>query len=781
LVLAAFPLFLLWRVLFAGEVFFWGTPFLQFVPWQRMASEMWRAGQVPLWNPLVGCGAPLAANYQTAAFYPLNALALVLPAEVALSWATALHLALAGWGLYMWARVIGLDPFSAFVGGLAFMGSGFLVARVALFPSIVYAFPWLAVWLWRAELLTQRLRLRNALWFGLAVGLGLLAGHAQTAFYGAVLVGAYLLFRNVQSHLAKHRAVGRQRSAFWRPLLRYWSLVGIASVVGVGLAAVQLLPTGELLAQSSRSAGVDYEVAVTYSLWPWRLITFFAPDFFGNPGRGDYWGYANYWEGAGHIGTLPLLLAIGIIFARQPGRSRSAAGQVGFLAGCAVIGILLALGKNLPIFPWIFGHVPGFDLFQAPDRWLAVVTIALAGLAALGARRWQASRSGLWSGRFWLTIGVAIAAGGLIAPKLVDGIPGTFSPATVRLGATMAVAGALRLLRTPLCRHFGSSRGEAGWRALVAAFVMLDLLLCSLPLIPSVDRSLYAETPELAEALRSGSRPVRVYWPTDPSHQNLAYDAEHRVKFGYFTFDDFGPADVAHWHGLREAMLPNAAMLAGLPAANNYEPLLVGRYVDVLNAVVSAPELLRLMGVSHVVSDASWPDGEPVQMQSGFTAYEIPKSYGRAWTVPAARHVAEGDALTALSEPGFDPQAEVLLEIPNLPSSPRQPRESDENGRGWFSELVLQDGMNRVTIRATLQAPGYLVLADTWYPGWQAWVDGDAVPVLRANHTFRAVRLEAGDHVVEMVYAPASVRWGGAISLVALLGLIAGLVIRRRA
>ena len=201
-------------------------------------------------------------------------------------------------------------------------------------------------------------------------------------------------------------------------------MVGGACVVGVGLAAVQLLPTGELLAESSRSAGVDYEVAVTYSLWPWRLLTFFAPDFFGNPGRGDYWGYANYWEGAGHIGTLPLLLAIGIVFARRPGRSPSAAGQVSFLAGCTVAGVLLALGKNLPLFRWLFERVPGFDLFQAPVRWLALVTIALAGLAALGTWRWQLSRSGLWSGRVWLTTGVAMAAGGLIAPKLVDGIPG---------------------------------------------------------------------------------------------------------------------------------------------------------------------------------------------------------------------------------------------------------------------------------------------------------------------------------------------------------------------
>jgi hypothetical protein len=107
-----FPLLLLWRPLFAGESFHWGTPLLQFVPWQRMAAEMWRSGHLPLWNPLVGCGAPLAANYQTAAFYPLNVLYLLLKAEVALTWTTVLHLMLAGWGMYRWGRAVGLGRFS---------------------------------------------------------------------------------------------------------------------------------------------------------------------------------------------------------------------------------------------------------------------------------------------------------------------------------------------------------------------------------------------------------------------------------------------------------------------------------------------------------------------------------------------------------------------------------------------------------------------------------------------------------------------------------------------
>ncbi|MCK4452246.1 MAG: hypothetical protein KAX26_16870, partial [Anaerolineae bacterium] len=210
-VLLMFPLLLLWRVLFAGEVFFWGTPLLQFVPWQRMAAEMWRVGHLPLWNPLAGCGAPLAANYQTAAFYPLNVLYLLLPAEVALSWTTALHLVLAGWGMYRWGRAMGLDRFPALIGALALEGSGFLVARVALFPSMAFTFPWLPVWLWRAEVLVRSGRLRETLWLGLVLGLGLLAGHAQTAFYGGLLLVAYMVFRMFQEARSEKQEVGSRK------------------------------------------------------------------------------------------------------------------------------------------------------------------------------------------------------------------------------------------------------------------------------------------------------------------------------------------------------------------------------------------------------------------------------------------------------------------------------------------------------------------------------------------------------------------------------------------
>jgi hypothetical protein len=770
-----FPLLLLWRSLFAGEAFYWGTPLLQFVPWQRVAAAMWRAGHLPLWNPLVGCGAPLAANYQTAAFYPLNLLYLLLPVEVALSWTTALHLALAGWGMYRWGRAIGSDRLPAFVGAMALEGSGFLVARAALFPSVVFTFPWLAVWLWRAEMLVQGRQIRDALWLGLVLGLGLLAGHAQTAFYGGVLVLAYLIYRTLWETRSRKREVGSKsiritnhESRITNHVSRLWPLILCAFVVGVGLAAVQLLPTAELMLSSQRSGGVGEEPALTYSLWPWRLITFAAPDFFGNPGRHNYWGYPNYWEGAAYVGVLPLLLAMEAVISGKRGKGETENGLSWFWVVVGTMALLLALGKNTPIFPFLFRFVPTFDLFQAPARWLAVVTIAIATLASKGAQRWPVGHRGKRRGALGVAVGLSLLVGGLIAPRVVQGMPDTFGPATAWLGGLLSVSGALAVLR----------RDAAWWRGLVGGFILLDLLIFGWSLVPTVDLSLYYDNTEAAAYLNGEPDAVRIYWPVDLAQPNSDYGAEYRVKFDYLTFDDFGPHSVDYWRGMREALLSNASMLDGVASVNNFEPLLVGRYAEFLGAVVETPALLRLSGATHVASDRQWPGGEPVDTSGPAVLYRLPDALGRVWVVPSARQVGLDEMLAALADPAFDPTAEVLLEH-SAPSTPSPMPSLPHSASGVEYQIALRDIPNGVTIHADLDVPGYLVVADTWYPGWRTTVDGKQVELLRANYAFRAVSLDAGEHVVRMLYRPLSLRAGAMLGLGTLVVVIATGWVRR--
>jgi hypothetical protein len=445
-------------------------------------------------------------------------------------------------------------------------------------------------------------------------------------------------------------------------------------------------------------------------------------------------------------------------------------GATVFWLSAAVLSLVLALGDNTPVFPFLFRYVPTFSLFQAPARWLAVTTVSLASLAAIGAQRWPAGRFRQRRGALGIVFGVALLIGGLAAPRFASHqLLEAFGSATLRLGVTLIAAGVLILAwREKAVRQ---AHGRAWWRIAVAAFVALDLLFFGWPLVPSVDRSLYQGSTDTSDILAQETDPVRVYWPTDPSHRNRRLDAESRVKFTYLSFGAFGPRDVDYWWEMREAVFPNAGMLDGISLVNNFEPLLVGRYADVLRVAMKAPDLVPVMGATHVASDEPWPGGEPIHAVGDVTLYRLPGAPGRAWVVPSARQVTSDDFLTALSEPEFDPTAEVLLET--LVSDSQSPVSS-------LQSLALQDGANRVTIRVSLDAPGYLVLADTWYPGWRATVDGRPAEILLANHAFRAVLLDGGEHVVEMVYRPSSVLVGGAVSLVAVMALVAGLLLARR-
>ena len=356
LVLIAAPL-VLFAPIVLGRVWYWGVPLLQFYPWQRMAAEYYQAGQLPLWNSLVGSGAPLAANLQTGAFYPLNFLYLLLPTEYAMGYTAVLHVIFAGLFMYAYLRAMKFSMLAALIGALAFEMNGFLIARAGFF-SVTAAVPWLAAWMWRAEKLhdaESRMHAAgsNTLWLALVIGLGILAGHAQTAVYGLVFVSLYFAWRTLSNRASLRLSVPRSLILF-----------SVAVLLGLGLAAIQLLPAAELTRESQRAGGLDYTRIMTHSFWPLRLLTMLSPDFFGSPAQNNFWGYDNYWENAAYIGLIPLLLALYAIWNRV--RRRVTQGPIGFLATAAILSLVLAFGWFTPIYPFLYQHAcPGSISFKA--------------------------------------------------------------------------------------------------------------------------------------------------------------------------------------------------------------------------------------------------------------------------------------------------------------------------------------------------------------------------------------------------------------------------------
>jgi len=727
------PLLLLAPALRPGYALFWGTPSLQFVPWHWWAWEALRAGHLPLWNPLLGAGAPLFANYQSALLYPFNWLLLPFAAlgkQAGLAWAhgllAALHLILAGLGTAKLLDDFDLSEPAPTVGGLAYALSGYLVARLGFF-SINAAAAWLPWLLWAARRVAQRPRRRETLWLALFWGLMLLAGHAQTAWYSALLVALWSLF-------------WLQRP-FWRSGL---ALVQ-AALLGTALAAVALLPTAVYLQQSQRAGGAP-AWALDYSFWPWHFLTLVAPDAFGTPARGTYWGYGAFWEDAAYVGLLPLLLAIYALWRRKPAR------VVGWAATALGVGFLLALGKNTPVFMFLYRHVPTFDAFKAPARWLLWPEMALAVLAGVGVAFWRRPTG---KALYWTRLGTAgafaVALGAGLAWWLMGDVKATLVRAAALAGFWGLGVGALALVAPPQGRP-----ASFGWRWAVVAWTAADLLVAGWGLNPAVRaQTVYGPTPPAVQEKAQALQGARVFLP--PAD-------EDRLKFQhYFRFDDFSPPPEG-WQSLRASLLPNLTLLDGLPSANNFDPLLPARYVSYTQRAAAQPpdareRLWARLGVGLLGHVAT----EPPYRLTWLALEAEPQA---RW-VPRATWVADGEAAwqevaRRARQGGTAWACEVVLEGNPQPAQPScsthwqiTPQTLTPNSERWLVQAP-QDG-------------GFVVFSETWYPGWEAQVDGQIVPLYRADYLFRAVPVPAGTHEVTLRYRPREVLWGAVLSVLAWL------------
>jgi hypothetical protein len=161
-------------------------------------------------------------------------------------------------------------------------------------------------------------------------------------------------------------------------------------------------------------------------------------------------------------------------------------------------------------------------------------------------------------------------------------------------------------------------------------------------------------------------------------------------------------------------------------------------------------------------------DGDYRLVHSGdVKIYENLDVLPRAFVVHQAEVIPDDEqAIARMRDPAFDLGRAVIL-------AGGEPLA----GEGNASLEMLAYGPEEIVLNATTDAPGYLLLTDTFYPGWQATVDGEPAEITRADVAFRAVRLEPGAHRVVFIYRPASVRWGAWISGVALLSWLVGLAL----
>lgn len=737
LVVVCLALLAAFHRLLLGEVFFWGLPSLQFYPWRNLSFEMVRSGQLPFWNPYNGAGAPLLANYQSQAFYPFTWPGLLLPLDFGMSMTVVVHLFIAAAGMWAFTGRLSLPTLGRGVSALAFGLTGYLVARLGTYPMIEAA-AWLPWILWAIFSLLEDQRLRDMGWLALLVALQLLAGHAQTAWYSLLLTGLFALFWTV-----------RWRPADW---WRRWLRVAAAVILGVGIAAIQLLPTVELLQTSQRAEGVDFDFAMNFSYSPVRALNFLSPNVFGNPGDGSYVTEGAFFEDAVYIGLLPLVAAIAAIISwvlrrlRKEEHAPSQFWSVPFWAVIMMTAFIFALGNNTGIYPFLYQNVPTFDLFQAPVRWHLWTVFALSVLAGVGV-------TAAWERGYWLFFGTRLAVAGcigavvlaaIVVPAMIpaetletDGVQ-VLIKAVVYTAIFGAAMGALTLLQPDR-----NAPRYSLWSLGVVVLVGVDMAFAAQGLNPTISASFYQRLSVVKHDTGRG------YWPEGPGK------AEESLKFeAYLQFADYRVA-VDKWEAYRSANLPNMNILERRYLLNNFDPLRVGHFDTYINLIETDGDSQRaLLQAANV-------DG--VYLENGDKA-PLDAVIARAWFVDSACwHENTAEVITAITNADWQPMAQVhLLGAGDCPPA------VEANAETATVELVAEQP-NSLTLDVQTEAGGYLVVADTYYPGWIAMIDSEPARIEQANLSFRAVQIPSGAHQVRFEYQPGWMLPGALVSVVSFI------------
>ncbi len=371
-----------------------------YLMWQWGWGNLLKDLQVPLWNPYVFGGLPMIGSFAFCPFYPPAWLSVALPTSLAITTQYILHIALAAFGFYFFCRCLGLRASVSILAMVLFESSAHITSLAN--PghlAKVQAIAWLPWAMSATVLLAQRVSSRRVIALASFLALQLLASHAQI-FYATFIMCALYLVLALWANRSSENTNGDFQSASG-------SLIGFAaaSVLLIGMCAVQMFPALEMARVSNRAGGITYQEAAEGSLPAEEIWEIVLPSFRGDS-TGKTWQtegkaipYLGRWHadaqgnGAQRLVSdyIPIwggvFALFGICF--WPGRKKW------FFLLAVVVSLLIAIGDATPLHRLAFECVPGFNRFRSPATFMVVTHFSLLTLCALGLDAMVIKKNGL--------------------------------------------------------------------------------------------------------------------------------------------------------------------------------------------------------------------------------------------------------------------------------------------------------------------------------------------------------------------------------------------------
>ena len=713
-------------------------------PWASLDRSEIRNGRVPLWNPWNGCGSPHLANAGAASLSPFALPGYLVGERAGAVVSAALELFLLALFAWLFLRELGTGVLAAVVGATAFafagsnahpLANGRAGALAALPAALFFVERTLrsvrSVACRDAGERRSAARIRGPLaGLCLTFALGSLGGSPAALALAAAVAFAWTVARAVAIVQAA-RAAGCDL----RPLVVAGSKVALALLLAGGLASFRILGWLELRAHAETATPLPSSPPGS-GLAPWPLLFF--------PGA----------LGAGpadailplHVGGLVLFLALAsLAFSlRDP--------RIPWFLAIALL-CAAAATESDPVLRRL-GAV-GVPSDEAGQGGFALGLSCAAALAVDRIARFEGLRP--WLSASLVALGaIAFLALFRLGLERVPGFDASASAPELRRAAIAFAGGvvAVCLLRV--------ARGGIAARVGGAALVLSVFAAASAPLSASIPRSEVREDAPWTDALRAirdrvGTDRVLVVGED-------AFPPEANIPYEIALLTSRGGTEIASFARRFRSSFGGSAVCGPVSVASS--------------------RALQTFGVRWVLSNESFESArdrpeefERVAYGGPLALYRFKQSLGRCWLVRrSVGATSAGQAFAFAEDPAFDPARVVILGPDGLedehPGEAAVRLESAVGAR--VSDLAAsadppprwtQIEPTWIRIEAECTGPEYLVLAQSWYPGWKARVNGIEAPLLRANAAFVAVELPSGLSVVEIAYEPKSIEAGLWIAL----------------
>lgn len=683
----------------------------QQIPWRAAVRWAWSHGEWPLLNPFMLCGDILAAAAQSAPYDPFNFLSLLIPLAPSLTFAAAMTFFLAAFGAFAFARALGCREVAALIGAAGWMYCGVMAFFVGW--PIARAWALLPLLLFAVRMVVRETSVKSALVMVIAFVLEIFAGHPETLLHVVALGGVYGIFELASTRTRVVRAI---------------AIALFSGAIAFGLTAIFLLPFLQAAPQT-----VEHELRTgiyAHTRYPpmpevtkRRLGSMFLPFYGGQPWHDD--AISREWDpDTARVGSV--ILALALVAPLVAPRRR----ETWFFFALAVV-CAWAGAEALPVSR-ILHALPLFDI-ALNHRFVYAAAFFLSILAAIGAE------GAFTAPRTAAAVVIAVAAALGIAAAIV-------SPGQLKLGLPA------NLIRVNVLAELVP---------LLVIFVLLVSRAAPRVVLPAILALLLAQ-----RVIEDGgiypSLPQRVFYPEIPTIRAVPKNSAEpfRIAGAHFALIP----DTAALYGMEDVRgyeaMTNARLAATYPAWCVAQPVSFNAIGDLQRPFLSFLNIRYVFAPPDTLPPHPW---KLVVEDKGGKLFENADALPRAFVPPRIRY-----------EPSSTPILEAMFKA------------TDFAGMAWieareYPPHEISNGPGRVTTRraklglemdAAMDADGWIVISQTAWQGWRAYIDGRRVETKYANHAFLGLFVPAGRHHIRLIYLPDSFTRGRAISFATLALLI---------